>query len=178
MKGELTLGEQKNSIYIGFEGFEKKLISFYQEQQKALYFTAFTILGNKEDSEDIVQETCIRALKNVSKIRNTDSLKSWIYKILINTCKSYKIKKSKEKTNDFDFNNIIGGSIPEEEICFWDTVKGLDKDSKELILLRYVSGFKYEEISNILSIPIGTVKSKINRLNQKLYKELRSDENG
>jgi RNA polymerase sigma-70 factor (ECF subfamily) len=163
------------------EAFEELI----KEYKKVAYNIALRILKNKEDAEDISQESMIKIFKSIDKFNMESSFKTWLYRIVVNTCLDFK-RKTKENTISVDqpvqagydefYIDLKDETPSTEEIIekkqmkemVMEAIYKLDDDFKTIIILRDINGFSYEEISEILSCNIGTVKSRISRGRHKL----------
>ncbi len=150
--------------------------------------TIFYMVKNESSVEDIAQEVFIKVYKNISKFNEQSSLYTWIYRITMNTCFD-EIKKEKKI---FHLSNYVDSDDGEQEIEFEDesqnvddiverklnkevlikAIKSLSEEYRSLIVLRDIRGFSYWEISDMLNMKLGTVKSKISRAREALKKEL------
>lgn len=154
----------------------------------ALYNFAYYLTYNEEDSNDLVQETYLKAYRFIESYEKGTNAKAWLFKILKNAFINDYRKKSKQPTKvDFEnvvlyhdseetsadakldtrqdvFNGMIGKEVAK-------AVMSLPVDFKAIILLCDVEGFTYEEIARIFDIPIGTVRSRLNRA-RNLLKEV------
>ena len=147
----------------------------------------FRYMKNRVESEDIVQETFLRVFKNKHYYKEIAKFSTWIYTIAGNLAKTELRQKKRRKAlsisaimkDDKDFEIPDSDHNPEEEVD--DNIKGvlihkaidkLPSHFKEVILMRDVRGFAYEEIANIIKIPIGTVKSRVNRGRLRLQEDL------
>ncbi len=140
---------------------------------KALRFSE-NFTKNRSDAEDIVQEAFIKSWKNISALKDNGSFKSWFFKILTNLCRD-KFKKS--LTYPLLESETI--SCPQSEESF-KTIEDKDKISKvlaaltdiqrKILLLRDSEGFSYSEIAQILSIPEGTVRSRLSAARENFRK--------
>jgi len=144
-------------------------------------------LGNRLDAEDVVQETFIRVYKKKNLYRNIAKFSTWIYTIASNLAKTelrrrkrqrilsisnigyedkdYEIPDHLSKPDDIVDNNMKLSFIKKE-------IDKLPARFKEVVILRDIEQMSYEEISEILKIPIGTVKSRVNRGRSRLQKKL------
>lgn len=156
-----------------------------KDYKKIAYNIALGILRNKEDAEDISQESLIKVFKNIEKFNMNSSFKTWMYRIVVNTCLDFK-RKRKENTISVDQPLHSGydefymeledeKSSPEKIVdrkltstMVTEAIEKLEDDFKTVILLRDINEFSYSEISKILTCNIGTVKSRISRGRQKL----------
>lgn len=159
-----------------------ELISIYE---KKIYNLAYRISGNSEDAFDISQETFIKIFKNIQKFKGESSFSTWIYRIATNMAYDFLKYEAKPKRSLDDEENpieILDKSISPEQSVEADerlkTVKlALGKISlefRQVIVLRDIEGYSYEEIAQILNIELGTVKSRISRARNNLKKILNS----
>lgn len=147
----------------------------------------YHMIKNQNDVEDLAQEVFIKVYKNLSKFKGDSSLYTWIYKITVNLCLD-EVKKRKNIIYLDEKLEVEDGEL-ERELPSLDKTQVELYEKKELkeklhkcigklpekqrvmIVLRDIKGFSYEEISEITSVKLGTVKSQINRARLKL-KEL------
>lgn len=148
----------------------------------------YRFLGNAEEAEDLVQETFLRVYRNRKAYQKVAKFSTWIYTIAGNLAKTELRKRKRRKffsisdlgynEKDYDISDEaynpekdVDGRMKEEIIH-----KEIDKLSpkfREVILLRDVQQLSYEEISQIVNIPLGTVKSRVNRGRLKLQGKLK-----
>lgn len=148
----------------------------------------YRFLGDKTDAEDILQETFLRLYKNKHYYKEIAKFSTWIYTIAGNLAKT-ELRKRKRR-NIFSIHNFMStekdyelpdkGITPDKYADAAITDKEIQKSIgklspkfKQVILLRDVQGFSYEEISQIVNIPLGTVKSRVNRARLKLQYDLK-----
>ncbi len=147
--------------------FSDKLYSL----QSVLHSFAFNLTKNSEDSKDLFQETAFRALSNKEKFRPGTNFKAWCFTIMKNIFINNYRKKVKANTimdstdNDYYINsgrnavhNSAESNIMHREIS--KMVNGLE-DGVRVPFVMHFQGFKYQEISDHLGLPLGTVKSRI-----------------
>ncbi|MBV1756548.1 MAG: sigma-70 family RNA polymerase sigma factor [Dethiosulfatibacter sp.] len=157
------------------------------------YNIALKMLKNKEDAEDISQEALIKAYKSIESFKMDSSFRTWIYRIVVNTCLDY-IRKHKTtvisidksiQTEHNEFQIEIEDHRPSPDEIFErkqtqkmvvEALNQLDDDFRTAIILRDIQDFSYEEISDILTCSLGTVKSRISRGRQKLREIIEKDE--
>mgnify|MGYP004499188047 FL=1 len=139
-----------------------------------LYLIAKTRLKNEEDIADVIQETIITCYNNIRFLRKETSFKSWTIKVLINKCN--KIYKNPNNINISIESNSINEYIGttennDEKLNFEDLIKDLSADEKLILTLYYYSRYTTKEISKITKIKENTIKSKISRAKEKIYKK-------
>lgn len=148
----------------------------------------FRFLGDRIEAEDIVQETFLRLFKNKHYYKEIAKFSTWIYTIAGNLAKT-ELRKRRRRSL-FSINHFMSTEkdydIPDEDSSpekrtntiitdgvIQKAVNKLSPKFKEVIVLRDIQGFSYEEISDIVDIPLGTVKSRVNRARLKLQEDLK-----
>lgn len=152
---------------------------FYDRHKKALIRACWYFLGSDSEVEDIVQETFIKALKNLENFRFECSLATWMNHIAVNLCRD--LLEKKKKTMPFSADFFAGHPsreqttpYPEEALqMLREEIQKLEGRDKELITLRELKGLSYESIANRLKIPVGSVTSGLFRARQKLIEKVR-----
>jgi len=158
--------------------FEKLIIQY----EKLIFNVCYRIMGNAEDAKDISQEAIIKIYKNMNKCNDASTFKAWACKIANNACLD-ELRKRKGKftqsidAGDDEIEPQIKSEIltPEEEFIRKETItevsfaiQKLSDLYRVLLVLRDIQGLSYEEISQTLDMPIGTVKSRIFRARNNL----------
>jgi len=159
-----------------------ELILRYQDK---IFNFSMRFLNNRDDAFDATQETFLRMIRNAAQFRGESKFSTWLFSIAANLARD-KIKARKifiEISNDDGDNEIIDFPSDydlEEAVTtridsqiLIDTIGKLPIKLKEVLVLCDISGFKYEEISKIVKIPIGTVKSRINRAREQMLRTLK-----
>jgi RNA polymerase sigma-70 factor (ECF subfamily) len=144
------------------------------------------IVSSKEDAEDISQEVFVKAYIEINKFKGYSSFKTWLYAISKNMSYSYLQKKRSKnislnknadliENTSINYPDISTDSIAVREDFLDIVTKSLSELPPKyniIIQLYYYKHFKYKEISEILQIPIGTVKTHLYRALQILRKEV------
>lgn len=151
--------------------------------QTELLNFAYKLTSDREDANDLLQETSLKALDNEEKYTAETNFKGWIYTIMRNIFINNYRKTLRDQTyvdqtdNLFYLNQNMDietdsteGSYDLKEMR--RIVNALPKEYRVPFAM-YVSGFKYREIADKLNLPLGTIKSRIYFTRQKLQKELK-----
>ena len=159
----------------------------------SLYRTALRMTKNPDDAEDLVQETCLKAFRYFDRFETGSNLRAWMFKILTNLFINRYRKQSKEPTaveydeaGDFYLYNqmLASGAVSEHhgpEKDLFDRMLGADvkeaidqlpEDFRMVVVMAFIEGLSYEEISEALGVPMGTVKSRLHRGRKMLQKSL------
>ena len=172
------------------EKYDRIFEEEFLPQIDALYTFAYHLTYNEEDANDLVQETYLKAYRFIDKYIEGTNAKAWLFKILKNVFINQYRRKSKQPTK-VDYEEIITYQDEEDtkyssymdlrEEMFQDmmgdevtnAINALPVDFRVVILLCDVEGFTYEEISKIIDIPIGTVRSRLHRARNMLKEKLK-----
>ena len=168
---------------------QNKFQTVVMPHEDALYNYALAIVRNSDDAQDLVQETYFKAYKNYHQFEGGTNSKAWMFMILKNTFinnyrklkrepskvdydeiediyENLKSEQSKDNNLDLDFyNNLFDDDLS-------SALAKLPEKMKEVFLLCDLEGYSYEEISEIVDIPIGTVRSRLHRARKLLQDEL------
>ncbi|HDP98325.1 MAG TPA: sigma-70 family RNA polymerase sigma factor [bacterium] len=147
----------------------------------------YRFLGNTEESEDLVQETFLRVYRNRKAYQKVAKFSTWIYTIAGNLAKTELRKRKRRRFfsiselgfNEKDYDISDEAYNPEKDVdsrlkeaIIHEQIMALSPKFREVIILRDVQQLSYEEISEIVNIPLGTVKSRVNRGRLKLQEKL------
>ncbi|TDT61185.1 RNA polymerase sigma factor [Fonticella tunisiensis] len=157
----------------------KALEELFILYEKKIYNLCFYTLKNSEDAMDAAQEACLKIYKSIDRFKGESKLSTWIYRITYNTCMDY-IKKKKNCTC---FDDVPEQSLSVEKVeslienrelrqDIKRCIMALNDDFRTIILLRDINGLSYQEISDVLGIQVGTVKSRLSRAREALKAEL------
>ncbi|MBL7136396.1 MAG: sigma-70 family RNA polymerase sigma factor [Candidatus Marinimicrobia bacterium] len=182
---KLTDEELIRRFQAGDEAAFEEIVYRYSDR---LMNFAYRFVLNREESEDIVQDTFLKVYQNRHAYREIAKFSTWIYTITGNLAKTVLRKRRNRKLfffsrlgpedKDMDFpskdrkpENKIEGQFDERIIQ--RAIKKLPEHFRTAIILRDIQELSYEEISNIINAPLGTVKSRINRARLRLQEELK-----
>jgi RNA polymerase sigma-70 factor, ECF subfamily len=152
----------------------------YETYKSKVFRTAFLMTKNIHLSEDITQETFIRVFNKIDRFDSCSSFEPWLYKVTVNVTRNILRKNSviqllTGKNNDYDYSLIDKILKKEQDDFLGACISRLSFKTKSVIVLKYFNGFSQEEISSILEIPVGTVKSRIHNGLNKLRVQLEGE---
>ena len=162
--------------------------------QSRVYNLALKMLSNPEDAWDVSQETFTKAFRSLKSFRGESSFSSWLYRITANMCLDF-LRRNKKRAaasivylDDDDAQREL--ELPDERFCpetelerrelhraVSSALGELPQDMRSVLVLREVSGLSYVEISSLLGLETGTVKSRIFRARARLAKVLEESGN-
>ena len=167
-------------------GDERAYVELVNRYKDRLLNFVFQFLGDIEQAEDVVQDTMLRLYKKKHYYKEIAKFSTWLYTIARNLANTELRKKKKRKTTylsqlskerQFEIPAIqddVDQSLQNEFINdrIQSAINNLPEHSKVVIILRDIQELSYEEISNIVEVPLGTIKSRINRARIQLQAEL------
>jgi RNA polymerase sigma-70 factor (ECF subfamily) len=168
------------------ERFEREALPLMRD----LFAAALRLTRNRADAEDLLQETYLRAFRGFGGFRPGTNLKAWLYRILTNTyINSYRKRQREPQVVPDDsleewylYDRLaregagasaeaeVLDALPDEEVQA--ALESLPEQFRMAVLLADVEGFSYKEIADILSVPIGTVMSRLHRGRRALERRL------
>ena len=153
---------------------QEKFCSLMREYRTDLYRIAAGILRNHTDAEDAVSEMTCKAFANFHKLKSLESFKPWAIKILVN--EAYNIAKKRGRVEPLDdTTDECMHTDMLEAYELWNAVQLLDDEFRTPTILFYYEDMSIKEIGKILSLPQGTVNSRLYRSREKLKKILASN---
>ena len=171
----------------GDTGAYNEIVARYKDR---LTNYIYRYVGNYDDCDDIVQDTFVKVYTSKHLYKEIAKFSTWIYTIAINLAKTKLVKAQKYKTfsisdvyddenKDFDMPHEAYGG-PEVDVnskCLSAHMKKalhkINENYREIVVLRDIEDFSYEEIVDMTGLPMGTVKSRINRGREKLQELLK-----
>ena len=143
-----------------------------EENTQSMYKTAWTILRNEEDVADALQETIVKGFESLHTLRRPEFFKTWMMRILINTC--LQIRKHRQRLLTF------GDDLPEMPVedsydadsGFKELLNMVDEADRLLLTLYYADEFKVSEIAELLEMNVNTVKTRLSRAREKIRRGL------
>ncbi len=169
------------------ESFEKLI----RTHQTYAYNIAYRMMGNEEDAKDASQEALIKVFKSLKGYNGDSAFTTWLYRIVMNTCKDL-LRKRKPNEVSIDRGFDTGEESPgieiednssdpvtkyeekEVRVTIASAIEQLPENFRSVVVLREIQGMSYDEIAEIEDIPVGTVRSRINR-GRRILRELLKD---
>lgn len=159
------------------------LIDRYKDE---FYRLAYRLMGNKEDAEEVLQDTFLRAYRKIGSFEGKSKLSTWLYRICVNRClnrreglKKFTLTKTYDPAVVTAIQNVPSSQdtaaeyeTAELQQQIAGAVARLKPDQRALVSLYYLQGFSCTEISEILQKPLGTVKTHLFRARNNLKRML------
>ena len=152
-----------------------ELVARYQAR---LYNAAARLVGNPEDAADVVQDAFLNAYQSLHSFKGDAEFFTWLYRIAFNTAISQKRKKravvsldgkggsdpTREPTDESEYVRP-GAELErtEDEARLRDALSRLSTEHRDVLVMKDLDGLKYEEMADVLGVPVGTVRSRLHR---------------
>jgi RNA polymerase sigma-70 factor (ECF subfamily) len=160
-----------------------QLVLRYQDR---LYNSLFRLLGSAEDAQDAVQDAFVQAFVKLKTFRGSAAFYTWLYRIAFNLAMSHARRGRPTRSLDFGHDGCGGEPVDgqpaaeanlarrERATLVHAALAELSNDYRQVIVLREIEGCRYDEIAQILELPIGTVRSRLFRARVELRDRLAS----
>ncbi|WP_017729224.1 RNA polymerase sigma factor SigW [Halalkalibacterium ligniniphilum] len=164
-----------------------ELVELYKDK---VYQVAYRMVGNAHEAQDVAQEAFLRAYTNIDRYDINRKFSTWIFRIATNVA----IDRLRKKKPDFYLEDPVQGAdgltigsqlaadkaLPEEQVVTMETQDWIQAEIAELppkyrtaIILKYMEDLSLKEISDVLDLPVSTVKTRIHRGREALRKRMR-----
>src|ERR1700687_1116985 len=181
-QGMVGFGASSSQDNPPLAGFEELAMPLFD----SLYHFASWLVHNKSNAEDLVQETYLKALRSFASFQPGTNFRAWIFQILRNTFRSSRTKFERRMTDALDSEEdgpelAVDTETPETILMnrsnsqlVQRAIDDLPVHYREALLLCDVEEMSYQEIAEILSIPMGTVMSRLARARKAVRESLRN----
>jgi RNA polymerase sigma-70 factor (ECF subfamily) len=169
------MAENEDAVRRFLEGDEEAFTRIVQSWEKRIFNLAWRMLGNREDAQDIVQETFLSVFKSLHGLRDPARFPTWLYRIALNHCRlrrrsqprdfSCKPMVDQDGNEDAFMANLPAATTEGESLETVDIIRkalaGLSEDHRAAIILKEYMGFSVEEVADIMECPLSTAKSRL-----------------
>lgn len=166
-------------IRSALEGSQSAYARLMSLHKLRVYNLILGMVGNKEDAADLTQETFIKAFRSLHRFNPDYPFRSWVVRIASNCCMDFFRQKKYETVSieDIEIAEPVAGPDKKFEtkratIRLEEAIQTLPENLRAAILLRCKEGLSYQEISEVLDVPMGTVKTWIRRAREILKSTL------
>jgi RNA polymerase sigma-70 factor (ECF subfamily) len=184
---DLFIKSKIKKVKKGDQNAFAEVVEYYKDK---IYQLCYRMLGNAHEAEDMAQEAFLRAYVNIDSYDIKRKFSTWLYRIATNLCIDRIRKKKPDYFLDAEVAGTEGlnmysqiaadGELPEESVeklelheYVQQQIAQLPEKYRTVIILKYVDELPLKEISDIMELPIGTVKTRIHRGREALRKKLR-----
>ncbi len=151
-----------------------------QRYEASLLGLAGGLLGARTRACDAVQEAWLRVIRHSTSFNGSSSFKTWMYRITINCCRDLHRKRVPRNSSDEQQRNPKTQTPPEDDLIhrernseLHEAIRALDRTKRETILLCYHDSMNHQQAAEVLNIPLGTLKSRLNAALNELRQVMR-----
>ncbi len=137
--------------------------AFISENIDKIYRFAYLHTGNQHDAEDIAHESVAKALKSAGSLRDANAVKSWLYRIIVNTSYTYLKRQGRLSPIEDAEEETLSITDDYSDLNFNQIIEKLDEKYKTILALHYMEGFTLAEVSAITGVNENTVKTRMYR---------------
>jgi RNA polymerase sigma-70 factor, ECF subfamily len=158
-----------------------------QERRDDIYKLAFSYVKNSEDALDILHNVVYKAFISINKVKNPEYFNTWIFRITINACidhlkkckRQSRFESSDESERDLELLPDANENSPDliSSIDLFQALEKLSVEQRSVVILKYYQDFTLAQIAELLSWPLGTVKTRLNKALAVLRQELKESYN-
>lgn len=184
---EAIIKQRIKQVLKGDQNAFGEIVELYKDK---VFQICFRMLGNRHEAEDMAQEAFVRAYVNIHSFNISMKFSTWLYRIATNLC----IDRIRKKKPDYYLDAEVAGTegldmysqvaadtvLPEDELESLELQETIEAEIEKLpekyrspIVLKYIEELSLKEISEILDLPVGTVKTRIHRGREALRNQLR-----
>ncbi|PGL70652.1 RNA polymerase sigma factor [Bacillus sp. AFS055030] len=147
----------------GKANLEKELVDLIINNKDDFYRLAYSYVKNSEDAVDILQDSIHKAISSKDKLKNEQSLKSWFYRIVVNTSLDFLRKQKKVTVMDEETIELYSSGQDDNytDIDLERSLESLPTKYRAVIVLRYFEDLKIEEVAEILQESPNTIKTRL-----------------
>jgi len=154
-----------------------------KQNEQRVYNLAYSVLGNPQEAQDMAQEVFVRVWRYLPSFRGDAAFTTWLYRVTVNTClnRRRKLRQRFRQVDDESALDYLPSASPDpltttmrrqRQEYLWSLVDQLSEKYRVVILLFYREQLTYDEIAEVLALPLGTVKAHLNRARGALAKRL------
>lgn len=166
-----------NLILLSQSGDNEAFSQLVRKYSADAYRTAFMVLRDRDEVEDVVQESFLTCYRKIKSFRMESSFKTWLYRIVVNGCydRLRKLNRENETLKKVSLNLRNGSEDShgiESRLDLREVILGLKPEHRLVLTLYYGMDFGVQKVADILGIPVGTVKSRLNSARNMIRKSL------
>ena len=172
----MTTKEIKHLVTLLQSGDMTVFDDIYHHTKNIVYYTIFNILKDTNISEDIMQDTYLKALEKIHYYKPRSSFKSWIVTIARNLALNEYNKRKKDLNIDITVDEYVFGSVEdssEKEMMIKEMLTTLDSTEREIVVLHVIGDLKHREIAEVMDVSEKTVNNHIVSAIKKISIELK-----
>ena len=162
---EVVKDERRTGAELSFE-------RLYEMYRGRVFGTAYRMLSNRADAEDVTQDVFVKVFKKLKSFRGDSAVSTWIYRIAVNACLDFRRRRRLRQAVSLDDGMEVGSTPLSVTRLIESALPRMAQGYRQVFVLHDIQGLKHEEIGRILGITDGASKSQLHRARAFLRREL------
>jgi len=162
---EVVKAERQTGAELSFE-------RLYEMYRGRVFGTAYRMLSNRADAEDVTQDVFVKVFKKLKSFRGDSAVSTWIYRIAVNACLDFRRRRRLRQAVSLDDGMEVGSTPLSVTRLIESALPRMAEGYRRVFVLHDIQGLKHEEIGKILGITDGASKSQLHRARAFLRREL------
>ena len=151
------------------EGDENALTMLIARHRNRLVRTATNLLRDRHEAEDVAQEAFLKGFREIGKLREDRAFSGYLYKICVRLCMD-RLRLKRAELTEFDSVQPHEGANIENRVVIAKLLAQLPYDLRTTLVLREMEQLSYEEVAEVMHVPIGTVRSRLHTARERFRK--------
>jgi RNA polymerase sigma-70 factor (ECF subfamily) len=149
------------------------LIAILIEKKQMYYRLAYSLTGNEADALDAIAQMTLQVVEKIHTLKEREAFVAWSRRILVNVCREFWRRSPRTLPIDEALaTESPSGLAIEDELILREFIASLPEIHREVIYLRFYLDYEYKDIAELLDVPEGTVKSRLNRALESLREQI------
>jgi RNA polymerase sigma-70 factor (ECF subfamily) len=151
------------------EGDQESLACLIAKHRNRLVRTASNLLRDRHEAEDVSQEAFLKAFRELSKLRDDRAFSGYLYRICVRLCMD-RLRLKRAELVEFDSAQPHQGGVVENRVVIEKLLNQLAPELRTTLVLREMEQLSYEEVAEIMRVPVGTVRSRLHTARERFRK--------
>lgn len=162
---EVVKADRRAGVELSFE-------HIYETYRGRVFGTAYRMLSNRADAEDVTQDVFVKVFKKLKSFRGDSAVSTWIYRIAINACLDFRRRRKLRQAVSLDDGLEVGSTPLSVTRLIESALPKMAEGYRQVFVLHDIQGLKHQEIGKVLGITDGASKSQLHRARAFLRREL------
>lgn len=164
-----AIAEELQWVYRCRHGDETALSLLIGRHRNRLVRTATNLLRDRHEAEDVSQEAFLKAFREIHRLRDDRAFSGYLYRICVRLCMD-RLRLKRAEPTEFDRIQDHEGALIENRVVIEKVLNQLPADLRTTLVLREIEQLSYEEVAEVMHVPIGTVRSRLHTAREKFRK--------
>lgn len=150
-------------------GDESALTLLIARHRSRMIRTATNLLRDRHEAEDVAQEAFLKAFREIGKLRDDRAFSGYLYRICVRLCMD-RLRLKKAELTEFDSAQPHEGGVVENRVVIEKLLSQLPAELRATLVLREIEQLSYEEVAEVMRVPVGTVRSRLHTARERFRK--------